>query len=210
MTNLFPETANVGEALPATFPNETTRHFIAKRRSSGTALLSEPGPIGSTLKEILEPAMRVPDHRRLGPWRFIVFEGDARTKFGLAAAEVRRGEIPDAPEERLDISRRSMLRAPTVIAVISSPKDCPKGTPVWEQELSVGAACHNLLLAANAAGFAGCWLTEWMSFSDGINDLLGLQGNERVAGFIYLGTATGEPQERMRPDAAERISHWQG
>ncbi|MEL8055812.1 MAG: nitroreductase [Pseudomonadota bacterium] len=210
MTKLFPDTMNVGEALPATSSNEITRHFIAKRRSSSTALLSEPGPTGSTLDEILQTAMRVPDHRRLGPWRFIVFEGEARMKFGQAAAEVRRGEIPDAPKERLDISRRSMLRAPTVVAVISSPKDCPKGTPVWEQELSVGAACYNLLLAANAAGFAGCWLTEWMSFSDGINDLLGLQDNERVAGFIYLGTATGEPQERMRPNAAERISHWKG
>ncbi|MEM1086910.1 MAG: nitroreductase [Pseudomonadota bacterium] len=210
MTQLFPESVSVGETLPATFANETTRHFIGKRRSSSTALLAEPGPTGDTLSEILHTAMRVPDHRRLGPWRFIVFEGEAREKFGLAAAEVRRGEIPDAPEERLNISRRSMLRAPTVIAVISSPKDCPKGTPVWEQELSVGAACQNLLLAANSAGFAGCWLTEWMSYSDGINDLLGLTETERIAGFIYLGRPTDDPQERMRPDPAERISHWQG
>ena len=210
MTKLFPQSADVGQQVPATFANETTRHFIGKRRSTGTALLSEPGPSGSVLNEILETAMRVPDHRRLGPWRFIVIEGDARDTFGRAAAEVRRREIPDAPEDRLDISRRSMLRAPTVIAAISSPKDCVKGTPVWEQELSVGAACQNLLLAANSAGFAGCWLTEWMSYSNGINELLGLSETERIAGFIYLGTPKGDPQERMRPDTAERISYWQG
>ncbi|MEM8617271.1 MAG: nitroreductase [Pseudomonadota bacterium] len=195
--------------MPATQPSDAARAFLALRRSSGTALLADPGPTGAILDDILNTAMRVPDHRRLGPWRFILIEGDARAAFGQAAAEVRRGEIPDAPEERLDISRRSMLRAPTVVVAISSPKECPRGTPVWEQELSVGAACQNLLLAANAAGFAGCWLTEWMSYSKGINNLLGLESHERIAGFIYLGTPTGDPQERMRPETASRISHWQ-
>ncbi|MEO1643305.1 MAG: nitroreductase [Pseudomonadota bacterium] len=210
MTKLFPKPTSVGATLPATFASETARQFISQRRSAGTALLSEPGPRGDTLHQILHTAMRVPDHRRLGPWRFIVFDGEAREKFDIAAAEIRRTEFQDTAEQSAIMARKSLLRAPTVIAVISSPKECPKGTPVWEQELSAGAACHNLLLAANAAGFAGCWLTEWMSYSDGVKALLGLAEKERVAGFIYLGTPTDNPQERMRPDPAERISHWQG
>ena len=99
-------------------------------------------------------------------------------------------------------------RAPVVVAVISSP-DVTHKTPVWEQELSCGALCHNLLLAANASGWAGCWLTEWIAFSPGINQLLELGTHERVAAYIYLGTATAAPQERMRPDVAAKISRWQ-
>ena len=98
-------------------------------------------------------------------------------------------------------------RAPVVVAVISSP-DITHKTPVWEQELSCGAVCHNLLLTANASGWAGCWLTEWIAFSDGINTLLGLTEHERIAGFIYLGTAKENPQERLRPEISTKIERW--
>ena len=101
------------------------------------------------------------------------------------------------------------MRAPVVIAVVSSPTDDGK-TPVWEQELSAGALCYNLLLAANAAGWAGVWLTEWIAFSKGIDTLLGLSETERLAGYIYLGTPTADPQERARPDVQPLIQNWTG
>ena len=93
------------------------------------------------------------------------------------------------------------------LAVISSP-DVTHKTPVWEQELSAGALCYNLLLAANASGWAGCWLTEWITYSPGINALLRLTDHERIAGYIYLGTAAVNPLERLRPDPSDKIQHW--
>ena len=192
--------------LPAQASSEA-RRVIALRRSAGKRTLSEPGPNPAELDQLLAAAMRVPDHRRLTPWRFIVFEGDSRHQFNTAATEIQRSEDPSASEQMLADTACYFSRAPVVIAVISSPDTAHK-TPVWEQELSAGALCQNLLLAANASGWAGCWLSEWISFSDGINQLLGLAPTERLAGYIYLGTATMHPQERMRPDPASRISRW--
>lgn len=192
----------------ATRPSTPSRDLIALRRSMSKQMIGAPGPTGHELTELLKIAARVPDHRRLGPWRFIVFEGEARAAFGAAAAEIQEQEQPEASEHVLETTKRYFLRAPTVIAVVSSPKNDPKQTPIWEQELSAGALCQNLLLAANASGWAGCWLSEWIAYSDGINTLLGLEASERIAGYIYLGSAKANPQERMRPDLSERISHW--
>jgi nitroreductase len=107
----------------------------------------------------------------------------------------------------VETTRGLFMRAPVVVAVISSPKDDNR-TPVWEQELSAGALAYNLLLTANAAGWAGCWLTEWISFSSGINKLLGLEHSERVAGFIYLGTSRVAPPERGRACMADIVTRW--
>ncbi len=170
-------------------------------------MISAPGPSSEQLDHILSAAVRVPDHRQMKPWRFIVFEGEARARFGEAAAKIHAEETPDAGEKAFETSRGLLLRAPTVVAVISNPTDDGR-TPVWEQELSAGALCYNLLLTANAAGWAGCWLSEWIAFSDGINSLLGLAETERVAGFLYLGTATMPPQERARPDTASLVQRW--
>ena len=100
-----------------------------------------------------------------------------------------------------------LLRAPVVVAVVSSPVDDGK-TPVWEQELSAGAVCYNLLLAANASGWAGTWLSEWPAFDAEAGNLLSLVGSERVAGFIYLGTATVPSTERPRADMAAKVTRW--
>lgn len=189
-------------------PSAKARSTIGLRRSVSKNALSEPGPTGDGLEELLAIAARVPDHRRLAPWRYIVFEGKAREVFGDAALEVQKRETPSASEKMLETTRQALMRAPTVICVVYSPKDCIKGTPEWEQELSTGALCQNLLLAANASGWAGVWLTEWLSYSQGINKLLGLTDKEKVAGYIYLGTATAAPQERMRPDISDHIEHW--
>lgn len=183
------------------------RQLIALRRSVSKRSLAAPGPNKAQLDEILSVAARVPDHRRLAPWRFIVFEGKARNAFNTAAVEIQKRETPDASDLMLADTASYMTRAPVVIAVVSSPDTAHK-TPVWEQELSCGAVCQNLLLAANASGWAGCWLTEWISFSPGIKSLLDLTDDERIAGFIYLGTAIAHPQERMRPDPIEKITRW--
>ncbi|MEM6534342.1 MAG: nitroreductase [Pseudomonadota bacterium] len=207
MKRQFPLPPRTGTAMPATQASETARTFLALRRSTGKANLTEPGPSQDEVNELIDVAARIPDHRRVGPWRFIVFEGDARTAFGANAADIQRREQDDVKDEEIELTKALLMRAPSVVAVISSPDHSHK-TPVWEQELSAGAVCYNLLLAANASGWAGCWLSEWISYSPGIDAMLGLSAHERIAGFIYLGTAAHDPQERLRPDIPERIARW--
>lgn len=189
--------------------SEEARTSLALRRSTSKRGLTEPGPTGDELDDLLAVATRVPDHRRLAPWRFLVFEGTQRTAFNQRAVEIQKAENPAATEIMLADTAGYFSRSPVVVAVISSP-DVTHKTPVWEQELSCGAVCQNLLLAANASGWAGCWLSEWIAFSPGINALLGLTEHERVAGYFYLGTATDDPQERMRPDLSTKIARWEG
>ena len=207
MTNLFPAAPAVGTAMPAIRPSEEARSFLSLRRSANKIGLGNPGPTGDVLMDILNTATRVPDHRRMAPWRFIIFEGEARNRFGEEAARVKQAEDPAADAQDIEAARKLLQRAPTVIAVVSSPTDDGR-TPVWEQELSAGALCYNLLLVANAAGWGGVWLSEWICFSEGINTVLGLRENERLAGFIYLGTPTMDPQERARPELEPLVTHW--
>ena len=199
MRNLFPPAPATGTPMAATNASPEARSFLALRRSSSKRLLTEPGPDQEQLLQLLYVAARVSDHRRLSPWRFDVFQGAARERFNLAAKEILKAEKPDASQQELSDAAALFNRAPAIVIVISSP-DATHKTPVWEQELCAGAVCHNLLLSANAAGWAGCWLTEWVSYSPGISDWLGLSESERVAGMIYLGTARSSPQECMRPD----------
>lgn len=209
MTTLFPPAPALGTPMLATRPSAEARQTIALRRSISKRGFIEPGPDHAALDDLLTVATRVPDHRRLSPWRFLVFEGAERSAFNAKAVEIQKAENPDATDAMLADTAGYFTRAPVVIAVISSP-DVNHKTPVWEQELSVGAVCYNLLLTANASGWAGCWLTEWIAFSAGINDLLELSETERIAGYIYLGTAKENPQERMRPDLTDKIKRWQG
>jgi len=154
---------------------------MALRRSAGKNTLGEPGPSQADITQLLTVAARVPDHRRLEPWRFIVFSGEGRTAFGREIARIFATDTPDADAATIAIEAARFERAPVVIAVISSPDKTHK-TPVWEQELSVGAVCQNLLLAANAAGWAGVWLSEWLAIHADIDKALGLSTHERVAG----------------------------
>ena len=208
MTSLFPPAPPLGTPMLAARPSPDARTLLALRRSISKRSLVAPGPSSAALDELLTVATRVPDHRRLAPWRFLVFEGDERAAFNAKAVEIQKQETPAATATMLSDTAGFFTRAPVVVAVISTPDPNHK-TPVWEQELSCGAVCHNLLLAANASGWAGCWLTEWIAFSPGIHALLRLTEHERVAAFIYLGTAKDQPQERLRPDAATKIQRWQ-
>ena len=193
--------------------------FMAQRRSALVRAMMAPGPDAQQLELILRIAARTPDHRKLFPWRFILFEGEARAEFGEHLAGIFQNDNPDMPDERVEHERNRFLRAPLVVGVVSSPKTCPRGTPVWEQELSAGAVCMNMLLAARASGFAAQWLTEWYAFDKRIDKVLGLadsegqykesQIEERMAGFIYIGTATEQPLERPRPDMSTLVQNWQ-
>ena len=185
-----------------------TLELLLTRRSVKAMMLAEPGPTPDQLTTILTVAARVPDHKKLVPWRFIVFEGEARVNFGRVLIEACVAEEKEPPSAaRLEIERTRLLRAPTVVAVISSAMPNP-GAPEWEQVLSCGAACQNLCLAANAMGFGTCWITEWYAYSSGVRSALDLAGNEKVAGFIYIGTARDRQPDRERPDLAKITSRW--
>ncbi len=188
----------------ATRPSAQARALLALRRSAGKNTLSAPGPAEEDIWQLLKVATRVPDHRRLEPWRFIRFSGDERVRFGQKIAQLYKADTPDADAACLAMEAARPLRAPVVIAVISSPDPTHK-TPVWEQELCVGAVCQNLLLAANSAGWAGVWLTEWIACHAGIDQALGVKQSERIAGFIYLGTATANPPERPRAAITNKV-----
>lgn len=183
--------------------------LLKTRRSVKTAMFSGQGPSAAQLETILACASRVPDHKMVVPWRFIVFEGEARRAFGNVLADVLKAEEKEPPSEvRLDTERARFTFAPVVIAVISQVKPTP-GAPELEQLLSCGAAAQNLCLAANAMGFATCWLTGWAAFSPGVARALKLGDGERVAGFIHIGTANERQPERNRPPLAEIVTRWQ-
>ena len=184
--------------------------LLLTRRSVKPAMLGEPGPTPAQLATILTAAARVPDHKKLVPWRFIVFEGEARAAFGRVLLEACSAEEKEPPSAtRLEFERTRLLRAPTVVAVIS--RVLPEApAPEWEQVLSCGAACQNLCLAANAMGFGTCWITEWYSYSAAVRAALQLGPNERMAGFVYIGTASERQADRERPDLGAITSRWTG
>jgi nitroreductase len=204
----LPSAPDFGAPLAPTHPSPETLHLLALRRSTPVAALGDPGPPPNDVADMLRLAMRAPDHRKLEPWRIFTIEGEARKKLGEAFANALKAAKPGAGEAELAEARGAPMRAPLIVAVISSPKDDPKKTPVWEQELSAGALCQNLLIAASAMGWAACWITEWPAYDAEIGKAFGMTGRERIAGFIYIGTAKAEPAERARPDAAKTVQRW--
>jgi nitroreductase len=181
--------------------------LLLSRRSVSANALGEPGPSSAEVEMMLRAASRVPDHKKLAPWRFILFQGEARAAFGKLLAEACRAEEKDPGAFRLENEAKRFLRAPLVIAAIS--RVMPNAAaPEWEQILSAGAACQNLILAANALGYGTQWITEWCAYSEGVGRALDLAENERVAGFVYIGTAKEKPEERGRPALAEIVTAW--
>ncbi len=182
--------------------------FLAARRSVKPDRLAAPGPTPEQLRQILTVGARVPDHKKLTPWRFIVFEGDARKSVGEVFAKACQAEESQPPSHvRLDMERERFLRAPLVVAVVSSLKPRP-GAPEWEQILSAAAVCYNTCLAANALGFGTTWLTEWIAYSKTVREARGLKESERIAGFLYIGQPMEKPEERERPVIENLITEW--
>jgi nitroreductase len=184
--------------------------LLSTRRSVKPDKLVAPGPSSAELKTILTIASRVPDHKKLAPWRFIIFEGDARARFGEIIAQACVAEENEAPSQvRMDMERGRLMRAPLVVAVISCVVE-HRSAPEWEQVLSAGAACFGLCIAANAMGYGTSWITEWIAYSRHVRTALGLADNERVSGFVYIGRPVEMSGERERPVLSEIVSRWQG
>lgn len=184
--------------------------FLSARRSVKPDRLVAPAPSAAELETILTIASRVPDHKKLAPWRFIVIEGEARARLGKTVAEACVAAEKEPPSHvRLETERTRLMRAPLVIAVVSRVTP-HRSAPEWEQVLSAGAACLNLCLAANALGYGTSWITEWIAYDKAVGAALGLGDNERIAGFIYIGTPAERPEERERPALADIVTRWPG
>jgi nitroreductase len=187
---------------------QPTIELLKNRRSVKPDMLTTPAPTDGEIETILTIAARVPDHKKLAPWRFVIIEGEARAKLGELAAEACRREEAEQPSHvRLDTERKRFMRAPLVIAVVSRVKET-RGAPEWEQILSAGAACMNLCVAANALGYGSTWITEWISYSKTFTEGFGLGPNERIAGFVHIGTAKEKPADRERPQLSDVVSRW--
>ena len=176
--------------------------LLKTRRSIKPVELSGPPPSAAEIDTLLTVASRVPDHGKLVPWRFIVFEGEARLAAGDAIAAAFRAKYPDAKPEQAAAERQRLARAPLVIAVVSRAGPHVK-IPEWEQVLSAGAAAMSLVLAAHALGYGASWITEWYAYDRGVLDALGLAPNERIAGFVHIGRPSTPPEDRPRPPLAE-------
>lgn len=195
------DTAQAAQAAPQTLA------LMARRRSTKIAQMDGPGPDPEALRAILRLAVRAPDHGKLAPWRFVLLEGADREAAGaaMAAVQAQSGAGPD----QIAVEHARFLRAPCVVVVVSRAAPHPK-IPEWEQQLSAGAVCFAVLLAAHASGWAGCWLTEWPAYDARARAALGLAEHERIAGFLYLGTAREPAIERARPDLDSLISRFPG
>jgi nitroreductase len=180
--------------------------FLATRRSGKPRDMVAPGPDAAQLAQILEIAARTPDHGKLFPWRFVVI--DDRTAFAALLVDAFRAEKPEAKAVEIEKLEQFAHQAPTLVAVLSSPR-IPSPIALWEQELSAGAVCQNLLAATTASGFVGGWLTGWPSTSEAVRDALGA-APEKVAGFVFIGTPARDLDERPRPDMATLVKHWPG
>lgn len=191
-----------GEPLPVSASPEALA-FLARRRSASALSLGAPAPDKAELDRMLKLAVRVPDHGKLSPWRFVVLEGRAKAAFieGLEAIAARRRDGAKAATKLGKIRQ-----PPLTVAVISSPREGE--IPEWEQRLSAGAVCLMLIIAAQASGYGANWITDWYAYDEKAGKLLGLAAGERVAGFVHLGTPNEPPLERVRPNVGELVSDW--
>ena len=200
--NLPPE-PELGQAISLGERQQGVLNFLATRRSASALALTEPGPDAAQLADLLRLAGRVSDHGKLFPWRFIVLQGEAKALFGQGLRNIAKTR-PDTDKAQTALGK--LINPPLAVAVISSPK--PGNIAEWEQVLSAGAVCASLINAASAAGFGANWITDWYAYDDAATTLLGLDAGERVAGFIYIGTAKDAPLERARPNLDALTSVW--
>jgi len=196
------EMLEVGASMPAQ-PLPALLTLLASRRSSSAGTLSAPAPDRATLRGLLRLATHTPDHGKLSPWRFIVLEGAAKSRF------VERLEVLATSQENPTKALAALAKIknpPLTVAVISAPIEGK--IPLWEQQLSAGAVCLGLLFAAHAAGFGANWITDWYAYDDAALALLGTTSRERVAGYIHIGTQQEIPKERPRATLDDLISDW--
>jgi nitroreductase len=180
---------------------------LMQRRSVPPRWLGEPGPSDQEVENLLKIASRVPDHGKLVPWRFILIQGEGRQRLGEALAAAFQADNPGVGAEKVAVERERFVQAPLVVAVVSRAVPHVK-IPDWEQVLSAGAVCMNLLIGATALGYGASWLSGWAAFDRRVLDALGLKPDERIAGFVHIGTAKEVPADRDRPDLAEIVTRF--
>ncbi len=186
----------------------STIALIHSRRSGKARDMIAPGPNAAELDAILGAAVRVPDHGKLAPWRFVIVAPDQRERLSNLLVDAYRQDHPAAGRLEIEATQQFAYQAPTLIVALSSPRTESK-IPVWEQQLSVGAACMNLLTAAHALGFVGNWLTGWAAYSNNVRDAFG-GADDQIAGFIFIGTPARTLDERPRPDFDNVVTRWAG
>ena len=190
--------APVGTPLPAPDPSDVFLKRLSERRSTPAQTLDGPGPDGDQIARMISVAARTPDHGKLAPWRFVILSAAAKWRI----ADRLEGMATDAKQKAVLMKLRA---SPVCVLVISTPVRNHK-IPVWEQELSAGAVCMNLLHAADALGFGANWITDWYAFDPEASALFGVREGEKVAGFIHVGAPTAPSLERDRPDLSALVS----
>ncbi len=184
----------------------TALALLRTRRSGKPRDMILPGPDAIQLRTMLEAAIRVPDHGKLAPWRFVIVGSGQRQRLADVLTAAYRAEKPEAGRLEIEAMEQFAHQAPTLVVALSAPVGVSK-IPLWEQELSVGAACMNLLTAVHASGFVGSWLTGWPTYSNAVRDAFGGPG-ERIAGFIFIGSPGRALEERPRPDYDKVVINW--
>lgn len=180
---------------------------LDSRRSLPPMQLAKPGPDEATLLRMLQSAVRVPDHGKRVPFRFVTLSGDARHAFGERLADRRLALEPGVGDAAIEKDRARFSHAPLVITVIARLGPDAK-IPEQERLLSAGCVCFGLLHAAHALGFTGVWLTGWAAYDPEVMRWLDLGQDERIVGFVHIGTPQRQAPERDRPDPLELLSQW--
>jgi nitroreductase len=185
----------------------STLALLRTRRSGRPRDMVEPGPSPGELRQILEIAMRTPDHGKLHPWRFVHVAKDQRDAFAALLQRAYRRGHPEPGRLEIEATERFARQAPELVVILSCPTPDHK-IPLWEQELSCGAALMNLHLAAHALGYVAGLVTGWAAYSDEVLAAFGAPP-ERIAGFVFIGTPGAELEERLRPAFEEVASEWE-
>jgi nitroreductase len=185
-----------------------TIEMLRRRRSLPPQGMTGPGPTPEEIEALLTIASRVPDHGKLTPWRFLVFEGAARDRAGAIAASILQGDDPSISEARLQAESTRFSRAPLVIGVVSRAAPHVK-IPEWEQVLSAGAACMNLVIAANAMNYVTAWLTEWCAYDRRFCEAIGVGRSEKIVGFVHIGRPNMVSEDRPRPALSAVVSRFE-
>jgi nitroreductase len=203
VTQTIPPAPEFGAPIQIARGSPDTLALLARRRSASAAMLQAPAPSREELAELLRLAARAPDHGKLFPWRFIVLAGEAKAAF---ARELERYASDQPSPDKALATLAKLKNPPLTVAIVSRTVD--SNIPEWEQILSSGAVCENLLIAADAMGYAANWITDWYAYDERARGLLGLDLQERIAGFVHLGTLPEPPLERVRPELEKLITTW--
>ena len=184
----------------------STLALLETRRSGRPRDMIAPGPGDDQLERILAIAARTPDHGKLFPWRFVTIATEQRPALAELLARALPEHDPTATAAHFAKAEEFAHQAPALVVVVSSPTPGHK-IPLWEQELSAGAAAMNLLLATHALGFVGSWITGWAAYSEIVRAAFCAPG-ERIAGFFFLGSPRLPLEERPRAPLATRVRRW--